>query len=107
MAIDVQPGQVVGARIFFDYRGPKKEYWIGFGISPHRTRGDIYQWVGAFRTLPASSLWLSVNYMIAGYLMNNPPEPGQHHECYAFIGTGPGAGEIKGEWTDDVYKILP
>ncbi len=105
MAIQIVPGDTIGANIAFDYRGPAARYWIGFGIAWQRSRDQVYRWIGSYVNLSAAPNWEGLELRVEGTLPYAPPHTDQHHECYAFIGTGPGAGEIEGEWTDDVFMI--
>ena len=106
MAVTIVPGGIFGAVIWFDYKGPAARLWVGFGISPHEDKSDIYQYVGAYIDAPQSPDWSRLHVRVEGVLGSNPPSPGQHHECFVFVGTGPDYHtEIEGHWDHDTYTI--
>ena len=97
--MNVIPGQEIRGVVRFRYRGPRQRVWVGIGPTAHL--GDRpYQWIGGYADVGPDADWHNYEGQFSGNLSVSPPDIDQNHECWVWIGSDAGTGEIEKETLD-------
>ena len=116
MAIEVVPGDTIGATIGFTFRGPAVNLWVGFGLTDDKSRPP-YVWIGSMMSLAAAADWVAKAHTVQGTLPRPPVSATEEYqECCLLVATGapslgtfpeavPGlvAGPV---WTGHCFRVM-
>lgn len=110
--IKKKPGDPIGSTIYIQRRGPgmTSQVWVGFALSPHRSREDIVEWYGEYVDVPAvpATEWTPmepIDVDVEASPTELPEREKTFYECLSFVGTDEAMGEYDSKWHDNVYDF--